>query len=117
MAALKIYLDEDVHPYIAHALRLRGWEALTTVEAAQRSATDEEQLQFATDRGYAILTYNSSDFPRLHSEWKATGKAHAGIIVATQDDPRRNIRALLNLVSSTSGESIRNSLVYLNNWA
>jgi predicted nuclease of predicted toxin-antitoxin system len=117
MAALKIYLDEDVHPYIAQALRLRGWEALTTVEAGQRTATDEEQLQFATERGYAIVTHNSADFPRLHSEWTASGKAHPGIIVATQDDPRRNIRALLNLVSSISDDAMRGSLVYLNNWA
>ena len=33
MAAAKVYLDEDVHPFIADALRLRGWEALTTREA------------------------------------------------------------------------------------
>jgi hypothetical protein len=30
MAAIRVYLDEDVHPFIADALRLRGWEALTS---------------------------------------------------------------------------------------
>jgi len=63
MAALKIYLDEDVHPFVAHALRLRGWEVLTTVEAGRRTTSDLDQLTFAADNGYAILTYDTRDFP------------------------------------------------------
>lgn len=35
MAAIRIYLDEDVHTFIANALRLRGWDALTTTSAAR----------------------------------------------------------------------------------
>ena len=45
MADIKIYLDEDVHPFIADALRLRGWQALTTVEAQRRSSTDRGNLR------------------------------------------------------------------------
>jgi len=41
-------VHEDVHPFIAHTLRLRGWEALTTQEAAQREADDVAQIAFAT---------------------------------------------------------------------
>jgi hypothetical protein len=33
MALIRVYLDEDVHNLIADALRLRGWDALTTIEA------------------------------------------------------------------------------------
>lgn len=40
MAAIKVYLDEDVHTFIAPALRLRSWEALTTEEAGRRGAND-----------------------------------------------------------------------------
>lgn len=43
MTAIKLYLDEDVHTFIAHTLRLRGWEALTTQEAEQREADDVDQ--------------------------------------------------------------------------
>ena len=116
MTAVKIYLDEDVHTYIAPALRLRGWSALTTEEAEQRGAEDIDQIFFATHRGYSILTYNVNDFPRLHYEIVGQANSHAGIIVGTREDPRRNIRALLNLLNTLSAEDIVGQLVYLNNW-
>jgi hypothetical protein len=117
MTAIKIYLDEDVHTFIAHALRLRGWDVRTTQEAQQREANDLDQIVFATDQGYAILSYNVRDFPRLHYELVANGTTHGGIIVATQDDPRRNLRALFNLLNTLSAEAMCGQLVYLNNWA
>lgn len=117
MEAIKVYLDEDVHAFIAHALRLRGWKALIMTEAGQGGATDLDQITFAANQGYAILTYNSRDFPRLHYELLNRGKTHAGIIVATQEDPRRNIRALFNLLNTLSADTISNQLIYLNNWA
>lgn len=116
MAAAKVYLDEDVHPFIADALRLRGREALTTQEAGRRGEADLDQLRFAAARGFVLVTYNVQDFPRLHYELLARGEKHAGIIVATQEDPRRNIRALLSLLSSVSAEELVGNLVYLNNW-
>jgi hypothetical protein len=66
MARARIYLDEDTHTFVADALRLRDWEALTTCEAERTGADDLSQLQFAASRGYALLTYNVQDFPRLH---------------------------------------------------
>ena len=117
MAAAKVYLDEDVHPFIADALRLRGWDALTTNDAGRRSAGDRDQVLFANEKGYAFLTYNVRDLPRIHYEMTAASEHHSGIIVAVQDDPRRTIRALLNLLASVSAETLCNSLVYANNWA
>jgi hypothetical protein len=117
MAAIKVYLDEDVHTYVAQALRLRGWEAQTTEEAGQRGADDRDQISFATAQEYAILTYNINDYPRLHYEIVTSGETHAGVIVGTREDPRRNIRALLNLLSKLSAEAIKGQIVYLNNWA
>ncbi|MGH2589009.1 MAG: DUF5615 family PIN-like protein [Dehalococcoidia bacterium] len=116
MTAISLYLDEDAHTYIADAVRRRGWNAVTTEEAGRRGALDPDQLRFATERGSAILTYNVSDFPDLHAGLLARGESHAGIIVATQADPRRNIRALLNLLNAVSAEKMRDNLVYLNNW-
>jgi hypothetical protein len=117
MTDIKTYLDEDVHPYIAAALRLRGREALTTEEAGRRGRGDPDQISFATSQEYTILTYNSNDYPRLHYDILVNGGGtHAGIILATQEDPRRNIRALFNLLNILSAEEIRNQLVYLNNW-
>jgi hypothetical protein len=45
------------------------------------------------------------------------GESHAGIIVATQADPRRSIRALLSLLNVATADDMRDNLVYLNNWA
>jgi hypothetical protein len=116
MAAIKLYLDEDVHHLIAQALRLRGWTALTTVEAGRQGSRDLEQLHFATASGYTMLTYNVADFPRLHYELIRTDEHHAGIIVATQDDPAANARTLLRLVSVFSADDLVNQLIFLNNW-
>ena len=33
MTAVSLYLDEDVHTFIADAVRRRGWQAITTEEA------------------------------------------------------------------------------------
>ena len=117
MAALKLYLDEDVHTFIAHALRLRGWDVLTTQEARRRGVDDLDQVNFATSRGRAILSYNIRDFAASHYERLERGETHADIIVATQGDPRRNLRALLRLLNAVSAKAIRGQLVYLNNWA
>lgn len=117
MTPIKVYLDEDVHSFIAEALRLRGWEAQTTVEAGRLRTDDLDQIRYATAGGYALLTYNVSDFPRLHSELLERGESHAGIIVATQEDPKRNVRALLNIANAFSAEDLKNQLLYLNNWA
>jgi hypothetical protein len=74
-------------------------------------------VRFATENGYAFLTYNVRDLPRVHYEMLAAGEHHSGIIVAVQDDPRPTIRALLNLLASVSAEALCDSLVYANNWA
>ncbi len=116
MPAIKLYLDEDVHHLIAQALRLRGWTALTTHEAARVGSTDMEQLQFAIASGHAILTYNVADFPRLHYELIRNDEHHAGIIVGTQEDPAANARTLLRLVSVFSADDLVDQLVFLNNW-
>jgi hypothetical protein len=116
MPPIKVYLDEDVHHLIAHALRLRSWEVLTTVDAGRQGSTDLEQIHFAADNGYAILSYNVSDFPRLHYEITGAGGHHAGIIVATQEHPAANARTILELVSTFAAEDLIDQLIYLNNW-
>jgi hypothetical protein len=116
MATVRFYLDEDVHTFIAEAVRLRGYEATTTRDQRRLGAEDPDQLRFTRQRGYTLVTYNVQDYPRLHYEWLATGKHHAGIIIAEREDPRRNIRALLNLVALVTAEEMVDQLEYLNYW-
>lgn len=89
---------------------------MTTVDAGRQGSTDLEQIQFAADEGFVILSYNVSDFPRLHYELTGSGSHHAGIIVASQVDPAANARAILGLVSTFSTEDFIDQLIYLNNW-
>ena len=116
MSPIKVYFDEDVHHLIAHALSLRSRNTLTTVEAGRAGTSDLQQIQFAAENGYVIISYNSSDFPRLHYEIMNAGNHHAWIIVATQDKLGANARALLSLLSTFSAEDFVDQLVYLNNW-
>jgi len=116
MRSAKVYLDEDVHPLIADALRLRGWEALTTIEAGRQGSTDEQQVEYATENGFVILSYNVTDFPAMHYRILADGKTHAGIIVATQENPGRNAKTLLKLLDIFDAEDFADQLIYLNNW-
>lgn len=116
MSAIKVYLDEDVHPLIADALRLRGWDALTTVETGRQGSTDKQQIEYAAENGYVILSYNVADFPGMHYQILAVGEHHSGIIVATQDNPGQNAKALLKLVDAFDAEDFIDQLIYLNNW-
>jgi hypothetical protein len=116
MTAIKIFLDEDVHHLIAHALRLRGRFALTAVDADRQGASDLEQIRFAAENGCAMLSYNVSDFPRIHYEMMAADEHHCGIIVAIQDIPAANARALLAILDAFSAEDLADELLYLNNW-
>ena len=116
MATARVYLDEDVHGLLADALRLRGRTVLTTVEAGKQGSTDQEQIRFATEIGYVFVSYNVLDFPRLHHELRQAGHNHPGIIVGTQDNPSRNVRALLALIDTFSADDFANQLLYLNNW-
>ena len=66
MAKPILYLDHDVHLYFVAALRRHGYEANSTHECGNREASDEEQLTFAANRSWTLLSYNIDDFSNLH---------------------------------------------------
>ena len=57
---VRLYFDRHIMARLADDLRSSGFDALTTEEAGLDTATDEQQLAFATEQGRAILTYNWS---------------------------------------------------------
>jgi predicted nuclease of predicted toxin-antitoxin system len=59
---IRLYLDEDVQKRIAPALRLRGFDAISTHELDRQGRSDEEQLLYAAAKGRVIFTYNTADF-------------------------------------------------------
>ena len=81
---VRLYLDEDVDVALAFALRRRGFDTLTTQEAGNTHARDDDQLAFAAQAGRAFFTHNRGDFARLHVEWMRQERPHAGIILSDQ---------------------------------
>lgn len=71
---LRFHLDEHVHPAIADALRQRGINLTTTLEASLRGADDQAHIAYAWRERRVIVTHDD-DFLRWHSQ----GVPHAGI--------------------------------------
>jgi predicted nuclease of predicted toxin-antitoxin system len=65
---VRLYFDRHIIARLAEDLRSRGYDVLTTEEAGLDSATDEQQLTFATNEKRAILTFNIRDFAPLHEQ-------------------------------------------------
>lgn len=72
---IRFHLDENCPSVIGAALRKRGIDVSTTAESGLCSASDEEQLAYATRTGRVLVTFDY-DFLRLH----ATGIQHCGIV-------------------------------------
>lgn len=110
------YLDEDVDTDLVAPSRHRGYEAYSVRDVGRRGKTDIEQLAFATERGWALVTHNVRHFKQLHDEWQSGGKEHVGIIVSKRMEIGRMLRALSNLLDRVSADEVRNQLLYLQNF-
>jgi hypothetical protein len=77
------YADEDFPLQTVEALRLRGHDVLTAVEAGQSNQRieDDAVLAFATRSGRTLLTLNRWDFIRLSAQMSP----HGGIVVCSPD--------------------------------
>ncbi len=99
MAGLGIRLltDEDVSPRLAAELRLRGYDAISVrdVRRINQRLSDEDQLDYATAEGRALLVFNVRDYYLLADAWARAGRQHAGIIMTSQSN---DIGALLRRV-------------------
>jgi len=116
---IEIYIDEDaMDGDLVEALRSRGVRVVTPLDAGLTARPDEEQLAFASQRGCVVYTFNVSDFYRLHTYWIASGRDHAGIVLAP---PQRfsvgeQLRRILRLRAAMTAEDMRNRAEFLSNW-
>ena len=58
MAAVTLFIDEDVHEGLAVALRRKGIDAVNAHECGRKEAKDAEQLVFAVSQHRALMTSN-----------------------------------------------------------
>ena len=83
----RVYADENINRRLrrlTEALRQRGFDVLTAVEAGTLGQDDDTQLAFAAALGRVLLTFNRRDFCRSHAAFLATGRQHAGIVLLPQ---------------------------------
>ena len=116
---VSIYTDEDVTDRLAELLRERGFVAATTGEWGMTGATDEEQLEAAGERGYALLTFNRDDFVRLARRWIEEGREHGGIVISAQLGRRgvgELLRMVLNLLDSVPADEMWNTVRQLQSY-
>jgi hypothetical protein len=65
-----------------------------------------------------LITQNIGDFHRLHKEFLAQGKSHAGIILMRQQSLTigGKLRRILKIQNAISNEEMRNRIEFLSNW-
>ena len=97
------------------ALRARGTDVQTVVEAGLQGKGDNIQLQWAASQKRVLYTFNASDFCRLHKLYLENGTEHAGIIVVPRQryTVKQQIRLLLNVVKTHSAEDMQHRLLFL----
>jgi hypothetical protein len=80
---IHLYIDEDAMARaLVRGLRARGIDLITVLEAGMERQSDSAQLEYATLQERVLYTFNVGHFCRLHAEYLAQGKHHAGIVVA-----------------------------------
>lgn len=80
------YADENIPLDLTRELRRRNVRVVTTQDVHRASTPDEDQLTYATEHGYVLITYDN-DFLRLHRQ----GYLHTGVVRIAPNCPYRKI--------------------------
>lgn len=110
---IELYLDENVPVLVAKILRARGFSVLTVNDAGTRGASDPDQLDFAVERGLAIVSMNRVDFELLAIEYFQTGREHFGIFLIADNSPQNMAQRLNVFLDTYTADEMMNQVVYL----
>jgi len=106
MARVRLYLDEDVDPALALALRARKIDAVSALELGRRQMDDVDHLAYAISQQRTILTHNRDDFVQLAVDYFSEGQEHFGIIIAPQYPFSEMLRRVLYLIATETQEGL-----------
>ena len=110
---LTCYADENVQAAVVAGLRRNGMDVVTAHDRGQRNTDDEILLGTATSEGRLLLT-NDTDFLRIHSEWLALGRPHAGIVYWPQKKlVGEVIRKLIAYAHATASDDAASTVRFL----
>ena len=119
MASPKLFLDEDVTPKVAEALRRDGFDVVHALEVGRTGEgfSDESQLEYAASQERALFSYNRVEFERLAVRWFREGRDHWGIVLSPRQYSLQRLKGLLEklhqFLRETDAEELRNQLRYL----
>ena len=115
----RLYIDEDaMDDDLVQALRLRGADVQTALEAGLVGRPDEEHLAYAAEEGRVLYTFNVGDFMHLHGEYMSASRSHAGIVFGDQQrfSVGEQMRRLLRILALRSAEEMRDGYEFLSAW-
>lgn len=113
---ITLYMDEDAMDRdLVDALRLRGVDVLTALDASMIAHPDDRHLDFAASIGRVLYSHNVGDFAMLHKKYVSNDVHHAGIILARQMhfSLGDQIKSLLRIVSDQTAEQMVDRLEFL----
>ncbi|MCB9147666.1 MAG: DUF5615 family PIN-like protein [Caldilineaceae bacterium] len=114
---MKLYLDEDSQRNsLIRALRARGIDVTTAMEADLLGRLDEENLDYASAQGRVLFSFNRGDFDKLHRIYLTTELHHCGIVVSDQLETGVILRRLLKFLNARTAQDMQDWLEYLSNW-
>lgn len=116
MAKLKLYLDEDLSPVVARALRDKGFDVVSSHETGMNGKSDEEQFNYALSQRRAILSFNIGDYAILAKSFYQQRQDHFGIIVSRKVGVKELIRCTLNLMRKVDQKQMKNRFDWLQNY-
>jgi hypothetical protein len=116
---IRLYLDEDSNRRgLVQALRVRGIDVLTTLEAGMGERLDEENLEYAASQGRALYTCNIGDFYQIHTTWLNAGRSHSGLILCQQRySIGDQLQYVLKLIATRSAEEMTDRVEFLSAWS
>lgn len=116
---IRLYIDEDaMDRALVRALRARGVDVVTALDAGLIERDDGSHLAHAAGEGRVLYSFNVVDFCRLHADYQASGRSHAGMVFARQQhySVGDQMRRLLKLIAAISAEDMRNRVEFLTGW-
>jgi predicted nuclease of predicted toxin-antitoxin system len=107
---IRFHLDEHISPKVARALRWKGIDVTTTVEAGLRTAPDEDHIQLARREGRGIVTDDSDLIA-----FAGSPTHHPGIVIVHrhQRSLRQIIRGLLLIYEVLEPEDMAGQTEFL----
>ena len=107
MAKLGFFMDEDIYRATTLSLRKAGFDVISTPETGRLGESDESQLQWASDEGRVIVTFNVAHFVSLQTAWMKQEQHHAGVVVSSQRSIGDLARRLLHLAGTLDTDAMK----------